>query len=108
MAGLFAVAGMTAAVVVHAMAAPVIFTAVSRKYFQPIGARAPLVVALAFVALTALFQLVFVAGLVHGNLDVFESVPATWIPLGSILIVTWITGTVLPMRPVAARAIQAS
>jgi menaquinone-dependent protoporphyrinogen oxidase len=79
----------------HAVAVPLLFAAVARSYFRPAGAREPLPVGIAFAALAALFDLVFVALLAQRNLAMFASFTGTWLPLLLIVAVTWVTGEIM-------------
>jgi hypothetical protein len=99
MAFLMGVASPGVAVALHALAVPFVFLRVARQYFRPDGARDPLPVALAFAALVALFDLVFVSGAAHQGLAFFRSILGTWIPLASIVFVTWATGAIMAMMP---------
>jgi menaquinone-dependent protoporphyrinogen oxidase len=87
------------ALVLHALAAPVIFTFVARHYFRARGARDPLITASAFLGMVALFDLVIVAGFVQRSLAMFGSVLGSWLPLGLIFGATWATGGLLEMLP---------
>jgi hypothetical protein len=77
---------------VHAVAAPVIFALVSRRYFGARGAREALVTALTFVAIVALLDLIVVAGLIQRSLVMFGRLIGTWVPFALIFAVTWATG----------------
>jgi len=83
----------------HALAAPLIFTAVGRHYFLQRGARDPLPTALTFVAIVALLDLTVIAGLVQHSLAMFASVAGTWLPFLLIFVATWATGEVMSTMP---------
>jgi hypothetical protein len=102
MAFLMRVASPGLAVSLHALVVPVVFLRVARRYFRPDGAREPLLVALAFAALVALLDLVFVSGAAPEGLAVFRSVLGMWLPLASIVFVTWATGAIMAMMPFPA------
>ena len=87
------------ALVLHALAAPLIFVVVSRHYFQQPGAREPRPTAFAFVAVVALLDLVLVAGFVHHGLVMFRSILGSWLPFLLIFVATWTTGEVMSMQP---------
>ena len=87
------------ALVLHAIAAPLIFAAVSRHYFRLPGAREPRPTAFAFVAIVALLDLVVVAGLIQRSLAMFESIGGVWLPFLLIFVATWMTGEVMSTMP---------
>jgi menaquinone-dependent protoporphyrinogen oxidase len=88
-----------AAIAVHAVAAPFVFVGIARHYFRLPGAREPLPAAAAFAALTALLDLIVVAGTVQHDLVMFTSLWGTWLPLALIFVATWLTGEVMSMLP---------
>lgn len=83
----------------HALAAPLIFIALSRHYFRQPGARDPLPTAFAFVGIVALLDLTVVAGLIQHRLAMFGSVVGTWLPFLLIFGATWMTGEAMSMLP---------
>jgi menaquinone-dependent protoporphyrinogen oxidase len=87
------------ALVIHAVAVPVIFTAVAWHYFRARGARDAISTALTFVGIVALLDSVVVAALVQRSLVLFGSVVGFWVPLALIFGVTWATGECLSMMP---------
>jgi menaquinone-dependent protoporphyrinogen oxidase len=90
--GLPPVLNSTVASAVHAVAAPLIFAVVARHYFRQRGSRDALWTAAAFVAITALLDLVVIAGAVQHSPAIFASVLATWVPLLLIFLMTWMVG----------------
>jgi hypothetical protein len=92
------------ALVIHAVLAPVIFTAVSRHYFRGRGARAPRPTAFTFVGIVALLDLVVVAGLLQHSLAMFGSVTGSWLPFTLIFLATWVTGELMSTLPWGDRA----
>jgi len=83
------------ALVVHAVAAPVIAAVVSSVYFDAFDYTSPLATAVAVVAVVGLADLVVVALLVQRSLDMFRSVLGTWLPLALIFVQTIATGVVV-------------
>ncbi len=80
------------ALVLHAIAAPILFIFVSVLYFQRFAYTTPLQTAFVFVCVV-LFMDFFVVGLlVNGSLEMFASPLGTWIPLLLIFTATHITG----------------
>lgn len=99
MAVLLAVTSSTAALAVHAFAAPMIFGAIARSYFAARGARDPLPVAAAFTAIVAALDLVIVALWIQRSLAMFASFAGTWLPLALIFLATWVTGELMSTMP---------
>lgn len=86
------------ALALHALAAPLIFAAVSRHYFRQPGARDPRPTAFTFVGVVAVLDLVVVAGLIQRSLAMFGSVAGFWLPSLLIFVATWTTGEVMSMQ----------
>jgi hypothetical protein len=99
MGALLAVTRPATALVVHALAAPVLFAFVARRYFEARGAREPVATALAFVWIVASLNALVVAGLIQHSLRMFGSVLGSWVPLLLIFAVTWATGEFATMSP---------
>ena len=102
MMGLMRAASLTTALVVHAVAAPVLFALVARHYFAARGAREPLPTATAFVAIVATLDLTVVALIARKGFAMFGSALGFWLPITLIFFVTLAVGTVssiLPVRP---------
>jgi menaquinone-dependent protoporphyrinogen oxidase len=93
-----------AAVAIHAVAAPLIFTGIAIGYFRARGAREPLPTAIAFTVIIALLDAAVVAGLVLRDLAMFASFAGTWLPFLLIFVATWVTGLAMSMMP-APRAV---
>jgi menaquinone-dependent protoporphyrinogen oxidase len=99
MGALLAAAPTGAALALHALAAPLIFVAVSRHYFGQPGARDPLPAALTMVATVALLDLAVVAGVLQHSLAMFASFVGSWLPMLLIFVATWATGEVMSTQP---------
>jgi menaquinone-dependent protoporphyrinogen oxidase len=99
MAGLLAGLGTTAALVLHAIAAPAIFAAVAAGYFRTRGARDPLPTALTFAGVTLLLDLAVVAGMVQRSTALAGSIAGLWLPLVLVFLATWATGSLIEMLP---------
>jgi len=80
------------ALIVHAMAAPVIFAAVSLIYFHGVASWSPLRTAAAFVVVVVVMDFFVVALLIEQSFKMFESILGTWLPFVLIFISTWWTG----------------
>jgi menaquinone-dependent protoporphyrinogen oxidase len=107
MFGLLRVLGPSAALILHAIAAPVFFTILARRYFRARGARDPLPTAATWTATVAVLDLVVVAGAARQGLEMFRSVAGTWLPFALIFTAVWTTGEVLSMLPEPGKKIVA-
>jgi len=107
-----AVLSMDQALVVHAIAAPIFFAAVSVVYFSRFGHTSPLATAAIFVAFVIAMDFFVVALLIIRSLDMFASLIGTWIPFGLIFASTYLTGQYVAKRgargrePAAVRGAQ--
>jgi menaquinone-dependent protoporphyrinogen oxidase len=97
-ASLSAVSAGTA-LVLHAIAAPIVFIAVSWHYFAPVSTRPPAAVALGFTGIAAGMDLVVIAGWIEHRLAMFTSLPGVWLSFGLIFVATYLTGVVMSMLP---------
>jgi len=86
------------ALMIHAIAAPIIAAAISYVYFNIFGHTAPLQTAVIFVAFVILADLFVVALLVNKSLEMFGSFLGTWMPFISIFVATYLTGAYLGRR----------
>jgi len=80
------------ALIIHAIAAPIIFAVVSSFYFKRYDFTTPLETAILFVAFVLLMDFFIVALLIEGSLRMFGNVLGTWIPFVLIFISTYYTG----------------
>lgn len=80
------------ALIIHAIAAPIIFTGVSLVYFNRFNYTRPLRTALIFVSFVILLDFFVVSMVVLGNFDMFASLLGTWIPFTLIFFSTYLTG----------------
>jgi hypothetical protein len=80
------------ALIIHAVAAPIIFAVVSSFYFKKYDLTTPLETAALFVAFVVLLDFVVVALLINKSLAMFGNVLGTWIPFVLIFISTYYTG----------------
>jgi hypothetical protein len=105
MAVLLQTVAIGAAIAIHAVAGPLIFTGIAIGYFRAQGARDPLPTAIAFMAIVAALDAVVVAGLVLRDLAMFTSFAGTWLPFVLIFLATWLTGLAMSMMPVPRPAV---
>jgi hypothetical protein len=80
------------ALIIHAVAAPILFGAVALVYFSRINAASPLQTALLFVGFVIAADFLVVALLVNRSLAMFASLLGTWIPFALIFLSTYLTG----------------
>lgn len=80
------------ALVAHAVAAPIIFGALSWNYFRRFRFTSPIATAMLFLGITMFLDFFFVALLVQRNLVMFTSVLGTWLPFGLIFLSTYVVG----------------
>lgn len=83
------------ALVVHAIAAPMVFVVVSAVYFDWFAGAGPVVTAALFVAIVIALDVFVIAMLVEKSFDMFRSVLGTWLPFALIFAATWLTGVFL-------------
>ncbi|HXV64110.1 MAG TPA: flavodoxin domain-containing protein [Vicinamibacteria bacterium] len=96
---LLGLVSLNAALVLHAIAAPLFFVAVAWSYFRAHGARDPLPTALGWTAIVAVLDLVIVAGAIEKSFSMFTSVAGVWLPLALIFSSSWATGEIMSMMP---------
>ena len=96
---LLSVVSTGAALVLHAIAAPIIFIGIGWHYFTPVSTRPPVAVALAFTSIVAAMDLVVVAGWVENSLAMFRSLLGVWLPFALIFAATCLTGWLMSMLP---------
>lgn len=87
----------TAALALHAVAAPGFFMAIAWHYFRARGAREPLLIAVLWTSLVVLLDLGVVAS-VQRSLSMFTSV-GLWIAVALIFLVTWAIGALIATMP---------
>jgi hypothetical protein len=83
------------ALVIHAIAAPIIFGVISYVYFTRFACTTTLAAALTFVGVVIAMDFFVVALLIQRKLDMFKSIPGTWLPFGLIFAATYAVGIVL-------------
>ena len=93
-----AIMSIDSAMLVHAIAAPIIFTLISLVYFTRYNYSSPLATALIFVSFVVLVDFFLVALVINRSLEMFTSPLGTWIPFGLIFLSTYITGYFITRR----------
>ena len=89
------VMSLQSTLVVHAVLAPIFFSALSLLYFRRFNFTTPLQTAVIFLLFVMFVDFFVVALLIQKNLDMFTSPLGTWIPFGLIFISTYGTGLIL-------------
>ncbi len=101
-----AVTELETTLIVHALGAPVIFSAISWLYFTKLRFTAPLQTAVVFTSTVIFMDVFLVALVINRSLDMFRSLMGTWIPFVLIFLSTYLTGLVVQAqreRPRTAR-----
>ena len=80
------------ALIIHAIAAPLFFAAISLVYFRKFNYTAPLHTAIVFVSCVVFMDVLFVALVILGSFEMFTSILGTWIPFALIFLSTYLTG----------------
>ncbi len=88
------------ALIIHAIGAPVIFTAVSLSYFSKYNYTSPLKTGLIFVGFVIFMDFFLVSMIVMRSFEMFASLLGTWIPFALIFTSTFVTGTLINRRSV--------
>lgn len=83
------------ALIIHAVAAPIIFALVSAIYFTSFGYTGALTTAGGFVAVVMVLDVVVVAMLIQREFVMFRSVLGTWLPFALIFASTYAVGRLL-------------
>jgi succinate-acetate transporter protein len=94
-------AGLRAALIVHAVLAPLVFAAVAWSYFHRRGARRPLPTAAAFTGIVLVLDAAI--GVARHDRAMFTSAGGFWLPLAMIFLVTWLAGEMMSMLPFPKR-----
>jgi hypothetical protein len=87
-----ALLGLQTALAVHALAAPVFFSAISFVYFKRLAYTTPIVTACAFLGVVIFMDVFVVAMLVQHSFAMFGSFVGTWLPFALIFSSTLLTG----------------
>jgi hypothetical protein len=92
------VAPLKTALVVHAVAAPLIFCMLEATYFKSLLYASPACAAAVWVTIVILLDFFVVALLIERNLAMFGSPLGTWVPFALIFLVTVTVGGSSPAR----------
>jgi len=80
------------ALIIHFIAAPFIFLAISNVYFTKCDYTSPLVTAIIFTAIVMALDFFVVALVIEHSLEMFESLMGTWLPFLFIFLTVWLRG----------------
>lgn len=83
------------ALIIHAVAAPFVYLAVSLSYFNKYNFTKPLQTGFIFVGFVILMDFFVVAMLVLKSFEMFLSPIGTWIPFALIFTTTYLTGLLI-------------
>ena len=83
------------ALIVHAIAAPVVFGLISLIYFKRPNYTTPIQTALIFTSFVILMDFFVVAFLIEKSFEMFTSPIGTWIPFASIFLSTYTVGILI-------------
>ncbi len=86
------VTALDTTLIIHAIAAPIFFAAISLVYFRKFNYTTPLQTAGIFLAFVLLMDFFVVAMLINHSFAMFSSLLGTWIPFALIFASTFITG----------------
>jgi hypothetical protein len=78
--------------IIHFIAAPFIFLAISNIYFTKFDYTSPLVTAIIFSLIVMALDFFVVALVIEHSLEMFESVMGTWLPFLFIFLTVWLRG----------------
>jgi hypothetical protein len=87
-----ALTAMETALVIHAVAAPIFFAAISMVYYSKFNYTGPLATATIFVGFVVVVDFFVVGLLINRSLVMFASLLCTWIPFALIFTSTLLVG----------------
>jgi hypothetical protein len=90
--------GLRTALIVHAVAAPVIFIQLSFIYFKKFRHTGPAATALIFLGTVVFIDFFLVALAINRSFDMFRSFIGTWLPFILIAVSTYVTGLLVPKK----------
>jgi len=80
------------ALIIHAIAAPVVAIIVSSFYYWKFNYTTPLQTAIVFVSLVIIMDVFLIAMVINKSFDMFRSFIGTWLPFILIFIAAYLTG----------------
>jgi hypothetical protein len=94
------------ALIIHAVAAPIIFSLISLVYFKKFHFTTPLQTALIFTGFVMAMDFFVVALMVNKSLEMFTSLLGTWIPFLLIFGSTLLTGLFVKRKSISGNSTQ--
>lgn len=94
-----ALAPLWFALALHAVVMPAWFVSLAVRYQRLDGARAPVITAVTWIALTGALDLVLVAPVVAPQLALSTSIVGLWLPLALGFVGVWAAGAIAQMLP---------
>ena len=85
------VTSLSNTLVIHAIAAPIIFSSLSLLYFKKFRYTAPLQTGIIFVSFVILMDVFVVALLIEKSFEMFTNILGTWAPFFLIFMSTYLT-----------------
>jgi hypothetical protein len=95
-----ALTSIQTALVIHAIAAPIIFTSLSLVYFRKYNYTSPFVTAIIFIGFVVFMDFFVVALAINHSFDMFTSFLGTWLPFVLIFLSTFLTGVFVNQKRV--------
>ncbi len=95
-----ALTSIQTALVIHAIAAPIIFTSLSLVYFRKYNFTSPFVTAIIFIGFVVFMDFFVVALAINHSFEMFTSFLGTWLPFVLIFLSTFITGVFVNRKKV--------
>ncbi len=89
------ITSMDNTLIIHAIAAPCIFAAISFIYFRFFNYTRPVITALIFMLFAIFMDATIIAPFVEKSYAMFQSLQGTWIPFFLIFISTFLTGRIV-------------
>ena len=81
--------------IIHVIAAPILFVIISAFYFKKFNYTTPAITAMIFMLFIMFMDFFVVALLILRSFDMFKSLIGTWIPFILIFLSTFITGKLI-------------
>ena len=78
--------------IIHFIATPFIFLAISNLYFKKFDYTTPLLTAIFFTLIVMILDFSVVAMVIEKYLEMFESIMGTWLPFLFIFLTVWLRG----------------
>ena len=86
---------MEVTLIIHAIAAPIIFAVITTVYYKKFAFTKPLITAIIFTGFVMIMDAGLVAPVFEKSYEMFHSLLGTWIPFALIFVSTYITGLIL-------------